>query len=124
MIDWGRVREMRKEVGEEEFRTILELFLDEIEIIAFRLSGNSAERMETDFHFLKGCARNLGFRALASVCDEFEQKVISGRMTEIRLERVLDIYAHTKQIFMRDLAQSHPDAAKPAAGGAAGGHLS
>lgn len=104
MIDWERVGEMRKEVGEAEFRPILELFLDEIETITFRLAGNDRERMEIDFHFLKGCARNLGFRALAAICEEYEALVIMGRDGEVRLERLLDIYAHSKQVYMRELA--------------------
>ncbi|MFB9224898.1 Hpt domain-containing protein [Paracoccus cavernae] len=115
MIDWDRVREMRGELGEAEFRLILELFLDEIETIAFRLTSNDPALMETDLHFLRGCSRNLGFRALAAVCEEFEALTISGRANEVRLERVLDIYAHTKQVFMRALAGSQagqsPDAA-------------
>lgn len=104
MIDWDRVREIRKEVGDAEFRPILELFLDEIETITFRLAGNDSGRMETDFHFLRGCACNLGFRALAAVCEEFEGLVIAGRLGEVRIEHVLDIYAQSKQAFMREVA--------------------
>ncbi|AGT09758.1 Hpt domain-containing protein [Paracoccus aminophilus] len=101
---------MQREVGDDEFRPILELFLDEIETIAFRLAGDDPQRMERDFHFLKGCARNLGFRALAAICDEFEQLVISGRMGEVRLDRVFDIYAQSKQLFMGELARNRASA--------------
>lgn len=105
MIDWDRVNEMRNEIGEADFGTILELFLDEIETITFRLSQDDAARMETDFHYLKGCARNLGFRALARLCEEFEGLVIAGRGAELDLRHVLDSYATSKQIFIHALAE-------------------
>lgn len=121
MIDWDRVREMRGELGEAEFRLVLELFLDEIETIAFRLSSNDSTRMETDLHFLKGCSRNLGFRALAQICEDFENLTISGRTSEVRLERVLDTYAHTKQVFIRALAGSQASLTPPAGEGVRSG---
>ncbi len=104
MIDWDRVIELRSEIGEADFLAILELFLDEIETITFRLASNDAAAMEVDLHFLNGCARNLGFRAMALLCEELEALVIAGRASEVRIEQVLDIYAHSKQMFVHTLA--------------------
>ena len=34
MIDWERVTSLRDEVGEDEFRPLVEMFLDEIEALS------------------------------------------------------------------------------------------
>ena len=56
MLDWGRISELRGEVGDAEFQVILEMFLDEVESAMMRLSAGDAKRLETSLHFLKGCA--------------------------------------------------------------------
>lgn len=104
MIDWNRVRELREEVGEQEFRPILELFLDEMETISFRLASDDPARMEIDFHFLKNCARNLGLMDFARICEEAERQVISGGAQMMRLDEIRESYARTKSLFMHGLA--------------------
>lgn len=105
MIDWERVRELREDVGDSEFRPILELFLDEIETIVFRLVGNRAAQMPDDFHFLTGCARNLGFRGFGDLCEELEGLAQQNRLTRQRIEAALDVYSASKQAFVSGLEQ-------------------
>lgn len=51
MLDWGRISELRGEVGDAEFQVILEMFLDEVESAMMRLSPGDAKRLETSLHF-------------------------------------------------------------------------
>ena len=69
MIDWDRVDELRKEVGEEDFVEAVGIFLDEVESVLaqIRASDDPAE-LRAHLHFLKGGAMNLGFRALGAMC--------------------------------------------------------
>ena len=69
MIDWSRVNELKGEIGEDGFAEVVELFLDEVETAIARLSPDSpARKLETDMHFLKGSAWNLGFVEFGAVC--------------------------------------------------------
>ena len=69
MIRWERVNELREEVGTEDFKEVVELFLEEVEEVIERLRlSPDASRFEEDFHFLKGSALSLGFEALGDLC--------------------------------------------------------
>lgn len=103
MIDWERVRELRGDVGDDDFRSILELFLDEIETVVFRLAGNSPQQNSVDFHFLTGCARNLGFNAFARLCEELEALSKQNQISPDRIEGAMELYARTKRSFICDL---------------------
>ncbi|KRW95029.1 Hpt domain-containing protein [Paracoccus sp. PXZ] len=110
MLDWNRINELRGEVGDDEFQLILELFLDEVEGVIMRLSRCDALRLETDLHFLKGCAWNLGFAEFGTLCDTGERKAAGGRPAEVDLESLLASYSASKQALMRQLdAALHPD---------------
>ncbi len=65
MIRWERVNELRDEVGADDFKEVVDLFLEEVEEVIERLRDSpDPTRFEEDFHFLKGSALNLGFGAL------------------------------------------------------------
>jgi hypothetical protein len=71
MISWDRVNELRREVGDEDFAEVVTIFLDEVETVLARLGGAAEpDSFPEDLHFLKGSALNLGFRALAALCDD------------------------------------------------------
>jgi HPt (histidine-containing phosphotransfer) domain-containing protein len=75
MIRWERVNELREEVGTEDFKEVVALFLEEVEEVIERLRVSpDASRLEEDFHFLKGSALNLGFEALGDLCQTGENK--------------------------------------------------
>lgn len=66
MIDWTRVTELHREVGNEDFEEVVTLFVDEVETVLGALDPVAPAPEE--LHFLKGSALNLGFTALAQQC--------------------------------------------------------
>lgn len=124
MLDWNRINELRSEVGDDEFNTILELFLDEVETVLMRLNRRGAARLGKDLHFLKGCAWNLGFRGFGTLCDEGEKRIGCGGSAGVDLEALIECYANSKHLLIRTLAEEvpHPSALRTlrAAGGRMG----
>jgi Hpt domain. len=80
MIDWSRVRELREEVGADDFRDILGIFFEELDETTARLAAMPPGSVaEDDIHFLKGCALNLGFAEVSALCSSFEATLASRR---------------------------------------------
>jgi hypothetical protein len=71
VISVERVRELRDEVGDEDFEEIVALFVAESDSLVGKLQtvGEPAEA-EMLLHALKGSALNLGFDELARLCRE------------------------------------------------------
>ncbi|MDS9467127.1 Hpt domain-containing protein [Paracoccus sp. MBLB3053] len=103
MLDWGRIHELREEVGEDEFSLILDLFLDEVEGVVMRLAGREPARLASDLHFLVGCARNLGFRSFDRICVRSERLACNDRADEIRLDELIACYASSKRALFQGL---------------------
>lgn len=103
MLDWNRIHELRNDVGDDEFKLILELFLDEVEGVIMRLSKRNARKLADDLHFLKGCAWNLGFRGFGILCDEGERLAGAGQAAGVDLEGVMSCYSSSKQMMIRAL---------------------
>ena len=114
MLDWGRISELRGEVGDAEFQVILEMFLDEVESAMMRLSAKDPKRLETSLHFLKGCAWNLGFVRFGAICDAGE-RLARAAPSEVDLEAIFLGYAESRAAFIAGLhaiaAGRRPDAA-------------
>lgn len=98
MVDWGRVNELREEIGIEDFQEVLTLFLDEADEAMGRLwqTSDSAE-IEADLHFLKGSALNLGLEELASICQAGERSAAQGH-ADVPISAVADCYAKSRQM--------------------------
>ncbi len=114
MLDWERVSELRTELGETEFQVILEMSLDEIESVMMRLSDKDGRALETSLHFLKGCARNLGFSIFANLCD-YEERKAAQKSHPIDLEELMRCYSDSKKAMMRgieDVLRPSPRARK------------
>lgn len=106
MIDWDRVRELRAEIGADDFAEVAAMFLDEADEAAARLSpGRGAKAVEADLHFLKGAALNLGFTALSSLCQEGERRAAAGD-TGVDLDAVRQSYAASRAAFEAGLRQA------------------
>ena len=106
MIDWDRVRELRGEIGAEDFGEVATMFLEEAdEAVARLLPGLTAEAMEADLHYLKGAALNLGFVTLSALCQEGERKAASGD-TSVDLLAVRNAYLASKAAFEGGLDQA------------------
>ncbi|WBU63934.1 Hpt domain-containing protein [Paracoccus aerodenitrificans] len=100
MIDWIRVQTLQEELGEADFPPVVELFLDEIESTVMRLRHSDPDQLESDLHFLKGCAGNLGFRKFRELCVRGEAQLREGGSDQVDLGAVLDCYAATKKEFV------------------------
>ena len=99
MIDWDRVRELRAEIGADDFDEVAVMFLEEADDAVARLTpGLSAKAMEADLHFLKGAALNLGFDALSGLCQDGERRAAGGD-TNVDLSAVRDTYFASKAAF-------------------------
>ena len=96
MIDWDRVKELRGEIGPDDFAEVVEMFLSEADEAVSRLTATlTAKEVEADLHFLKGAALNLGFRALSGLCQDGERSAAAGS-TDIDLPAVCRTYAESK----------------------------
>ena len=100
MIDWQRVRELREEIGEDDFNEVVELFLEEADEVAASIRADIATgEIESALHFLKGSALNLGFRELAELCQIGEKAAASGNTASVDLRRVITSYEASKRAF-------------------------
>jgi HPt (histidine-containing phosphotransfer) domain-containing protein len=104
MIDWGRVAELRDEVGAENFSEIVALFLEEADEATQRpLVPGDARSLESLLHFLKGSALNLGFSDLALLCQRGERLAAQGD-TSTDLNQIRAVYAASKAAFTTGLS--------------------
>jgi len=83
MIDWDRLEELKREIGEEDFAEVAEMFLEEMSQMLDRLAADPAAATRADFHELRGSASNLGLGRFASQCAEAEAQVARGRPADL-----------------------------------------
>jgi len=100
MIDWGRVRELRDEIGMEDFAEVIQLFLEETDEVTEKITaGLSDQAIESALHFLKGSTLNLGFKDLAALCQTGEKAAANGQYETINLAKVVTLYETSKAAF-------------------------
>ncbi|MFV0360923.1 Hpt domain-containing protein [Tropicimonas sp.] len=105
MIDWKRVAELRAEIGAPEFEEVVDLFLEEVDGATARLrTAPIPESYETDLHFIKGCAVNLGFEALAGLCLTGETVAARGQAELVDIAAILDTYDTSRAMFLDGIA--------------------
>ena len=77
MIDLERLRQLEEDFGAEDLDDLIEIFLDEtregLEALAPLIEQGDPEALRDQFHFLKGCARNVGASEFADRCERFEK---------------------------------------------------
>ena len=101
MIDWTRVRELKDEIGEEDFAEVAEMFIGEVEEVIDRLkTAPDPARYEEDLHFIKSSALNLGFSDLSALCQNGERLAASGDSASVDLAPVFASYAASKTAFL------------------------
>ena len=106
MIDWERIKELRGEIGADDFTEVVEMFLEEADEAVKRLTpALTAKAMEADLHFLKGAALNLGFVALSLLCQDGERRAAAGS-TAVDLNAVTQVYFDSKVAFENGLDQA------------------
>ena len=105
MVDWSRVKELRNEVGDEDFNEILSMFLDETDAVIRRLpDAKTAKEIEGELHFLKGGALNIGMARFAALCQVGEKRAAEGR-TDVDLAEIETVYAESRSALLAGLAQ-------------------
>ncbi len=104
MIHWPRVRQLRDEVGADEFDEVVEIFLDEVQEVIARLHADTARQdLEQNLHFLKGSALSLGFEVFSKLCQDGERLAASGEAAKVDLPEILTAFAASKSVFQAEL---------------------
>lgn len=100
MIDWKRVEDLRDEIGDDDFAEVAGMFLEEADQTVARLAlGLAAAEVESQLHFLKGSALNLGLSDLAAICQQGERLAASGCAAQVDLSIVVAIYQASRTAF-------------------------
>jgi HPt (histidine-containing phosphotransfer) domain-containing protein len=100
-MNWARVDELRSEVGSDAFAEVMDLFLEETDDMAKRLSAAAdPATLGDDLHFMKGAALNLGFDELADACRDAEHTLRDAGAGAVDLTSVLRAYADCKAELM------------------------
>ncbi|MDT8857632.1 Hpt domain-containing protein [Paracoccaceae bacterium Fryx2] len=98
MIDWKRVSDLKAEIGEADFAEVVVVFLEEADEVIARIgSGQGRPSLAGDLHFLKGSALNLGFSALAALCQEGERRAAAGKAGSVDVARVVQAYHDSRR---------------------------
>ncbi len=101
MIDWDRIKELREEIGAEDFAEVAEMFVSEVDASIETL--RTAPNMDTlgeDLHFLKGSALNLGFAELSNLCQQGELAARGGKPETVDINAVVSTYDASKEQFL------------------------
>ena len=70
MIDWERIEDLRREVGQKDFADVVGLFFEEIDCsLPVSLDLTEPDEIRDLLHFIRGSALNLGFFELARLCE-------------------------------------------------------
>ncbi|WP_354004065.1 Hpt domain-containing protein [Pseudotabrizicola algicola] len=94
------MKDLRSEIGVEDFGEIVTVFLQEADEVVSRLiTLTDARSIENDLHFLKGSALNLGFADLALICQSGERRAASG-FTDVCTQAVVDSYQRSRSAFL------------------------
>ena len=76
MIDQARLQELVNDFGAEDFDDLIESFLEEaaeaVATFEAMISEDVSDERSAQFHFLRGCALNIGAVDLAELCHAFE----------------------------------------------------
>ncbi len=104
MINWSRVRELRDEVGPEDFDEVVSLFIEEVDEAMARLEpAQDHSALEAGLHFLKGSALSLGFEEFAAHCQDGETASTQGRPDDVDLALIKKCYQLSKDRFLADM---------------------
>jgi HPt (histidine-containing phosphotransfer) domain-containing protein len=107
VIAWGRVNELRDEIGANDFDEVVALFLEEADAVILRISPVAgAKALECDLHFLKGAALNLGFSDFANFCQDGERRAAVGDL-DVDLAQLCASYQASKRAFALGRSGAH-----------------
>lgn len=89
MINWQRIDELRSEIGDEDFKDVLGIFLEEIDETTTRLEGGEVTDLEGEMHAMKGSALNVGLADLAILCEKAERMAREGDDRAIDVKQII-----------------------------------
>ncbi|MCR9124985.1 MAG: Hpt domain-containing protein [Rhodobacteraceae bacterium] len=101
MICWSRIAELHDEIGDDAFGEVVILFLEEVDDTTASLPG--ATDLGAALHCLKGSALNLGFQAVAALCQQGETLCRAGRADQIDVSAIIHCYAESKTAFLANM---------------------
>ena len=103
MINWARATELYNDFGADGIEEVLVVFLAEVEEGIQRLdAANTDDALQSEFHFLKGAALNMGFDEIAALCEHGEQLACAGHDSTAEKVRVISLLPNTCAEFSRD----------------------
>jgi HPt (histidine-containing phosphotransfer) domain-containing protein len=104
MIDWDRLRELRNEIGTDEFAEVVEIFLEEVDSeITMLRNQHDLKNLEAQLHFLKGSALNLGFVDFSALCQHGEFSASCGQADLVDVQAILKCYTQSRSAFIQGL---------------------
>ena len=91
MIDKNRLAELEADFGADGLDEIIETFLAEtwegIDALEPMLSAEPSDARRDQFHFLKGCALNVGASEFGALCERLEAENGPFEMSDYRAMR-------------------------------------
>lgn len=104
MVDWSRVKDLRSEVGSDDFEEIIAMFLEETDaVIAGITKAKSTRSLESELHFLKGSALNIGLASFARLCQQGEKVASSGTLP-VDLDEIVQAYWRSRNDLLAQLS--------------------
>ncbi len=101
MINWDQVHALRREIGEDTFPEVVNIFLEEVGDVIDRLV--LSDDVISDLHFLKGNAETLGFQMFAKKCQIALHALENHKPETVTLPDICECYAESRQAFFREL---------------------
>ncbi|WP_299661320.1 Hpt domain-containing protein [uncultured Ruegeria sp.] len=107
MIQWSRVRQLRDEVGADEFDEVVEIFLEEVQEVLIKLRNDTdRSEIEQNLHFLKGSALSLGFDSFSKLCQDGERNAAAGETDAVDLPAIFTAYDESRSLFQTGLEEN------------------
>ncbi|MEM7424243.1 MAG: Hpt domain-containing protein [Pseudomonadota bacterium] len=103
-VDMERIKELARDFGKDDLVEILHSFIEEtaeaVDALADTVSDEPNEARSGHFHFLKGCAYNIGATQLAKLCERGEQS--SGSFSTAQQQEIKDAFESVKAFLLGD----------------------
>lgn len=103
MIDWCRITRLREEIGAEDFREVVALFLEEADAAMAALGAPGNGPLEAQLHSLKGSAHSLGLIDFACLCEQGERAAATGAPMTVDLPALRTCFAASRRALLDGL---------------------
>jgi HPt (histidine-containing phosphotransfer) domain-containing protein len=100
MLNETRIKELKTEVGEDDFIEVVELFCEEVEDILNTLPATARVSLPEKLHFLKGSALNIGLDVVGDLCRAEELRLGSDPDAMPDIEAIRKAYVASKNALL------------------------